>query len=970
MKSSSRRKSLEVFDLREEDELLEAAAAHYLEKFKAPAAVTTSLAADRLDHVSKYEILECVASNSNTPREKTCATDAPTVDKVAINGGPFEDNGPDGPCVDSKSNATEQFEPSRETAPHFDLNGHGSQPFFPVDDQEPRHSSLDQDASSPGTFSDGKSHSSYSLPGSQSNGGAADLDSDADAPFDDQTSSKYASDSEENVSLDDYAARYSVDPMKVEDNDGTIVICAEYLMYKNKCYIQPLLVFSSNSVRVECSATYGEEDRVFLMWELDDIIRVSCLWLQKVSMVSIVISKAASCFNGTHDSSGIEELKFKVVDSNWSNRQEVIIGLNMRYAGIWEVTSIMEGEEDQIDFNEEKRYFPNFDRPFEDIVYPKGDIDAVSIGKRDIDLLQPETFVNDTIIDFYIKYLKNRLQPEDRSRFHFFNSFFFRKLVDLDKDPSSICDGRAAFLRVRKWTRKINLFEKDYIFVPVNFNLHWSLIVVCHLGEMKSFTDEDVLHSSKVPCVLHMDSIKGNHSGLKNLIQSYLWEEWRERGMEASTELSSKFSNLRFVPLELPQQENAYDCGLFLLHYLELFLEDAPYTFNPLKISKFSGFLSTNWFLPFEASLKRRVIERLIYELLDDQSPEASLADPSDDSQSSGTREVKCQSICNVDSLPEDSSLLAGNSVDESGRGTDANLLAEFSMRSSQGMVLREFFNSGGEVEPLLDSTLSFEQQGYYNFDGTLASVEPEEAEMVADYASYMPAGHSGESEVKEIMGATTSRGPDSVSWQPGLCMLLENEKVNSPEGSIQAMDEDLNPAGTMESNHNDRGGSPDRDLEADRPGSLTPERLNICPLLQSGDVVDSGFVGSNNVGAEVVHGPDQHENPDPSHFRDDSLLELRLDYDTARTRQHPDDGADPEAPNGTPDDRVNHDTDLKLDISLATDLDLGLAARQASALVMEEAGVVEEEPNPKRLRVNPPPGDGLEGSTSEDLHL
>ncbi|KAI4389823.1 hypothetical protein MLD38_002005 [Melastoma candidum] len=59
MKSSSRRKSLEVFDLREEDELLEAAAAHYLEKFKAPAAVTTSLAADRLDHVSKYEILEC-----------------------------------------------------------------------------------------------------------------------------------------------------------------------------------------------------------------------------------------------------------------------------------------------------------------------------------------------------------------------------------------------------------------------------------------------------------------------------------------------------------------------------------------------------------------------------------------------------------------------------------------------------------------------------------------------------------------------------------------------------------------------------------------------------------------------------------------------------------------------------------------------------------------------------------------------
>lgn len=45
----------------------------------------------------------------------------------------------------------------------------------------------------------------------------------------------------------------------------------------------------------------------------------------------------------------------------------------------------------------------SFDEAFEDVVYPKGDSDAVTICKRDVDLLQPETFVNDTIIDFYIK---------------------------------------------------------------------------------------------------------------------------------------------------------------------------------------------------------------------------------------------------------------------------------------------------------------------------------------------------------------------------------------------------------------------------------------------------------------------------------------------------------------------------------------------------------------------------------------
>lgn len=45
----------------------------------------------------------------------------------------------------------------------------------------------------------------------------------------------------------------------------------------------------------------------------------------------------------------------------------------------------------------------SFDEDFETVVYPEGDPDAVSISKRDVDLLQPEIFINDTLIDFYIK---------------------------------------------------------------------------------------------------------------------------------------------------------------------------------------------------------------------------------------------------------------------------------------------------------------------------------------------------------------------------------------------------------------------------------------------------------------------------------------------------------------------------------------------------------------------------------------
>ncbi|RYR15425.1 hypothetical protein Ahy_B04g072177 isoform B [Arachis hypogaea] len=53
--------------------------------------------------------------------------------------------------------------------------------------------------------------------------------------------------------------------------------------------------------------------------------------------------------------------------------------------------------------------------------------------------------------------------------------FFFQKLADLDRDPSSACEGKAAFQRVYKWTRKLNLFEKDYIFIPVNYRWKQSI---------------------------------------------------------------------------------------------------------------------------------------------------------------------------------------------------------------------------------------------------------------------------------------------------------------------------------------------------------------------------------------------------------------------------------------------------------------------------------------------------------------
>ncbi|XP_042437645.1 probable ubiquitin-like-specific protease 2B isoform X2 [Zingiber officinale] len=423
---------------------------------------------------------------------------------------------------------------------------------------------------------------------------------------------------------DEFKSCYTADMYELND-ELTVTVFPEYVIHGGTLYGESQLVFSIDNVKIECSDASGSDEKFASEWAVTEIDHIDCQWSESVASALVKLcfrENIATKIDKVHNNTDVLKVIFSVNDVHWLEKEQKIRNLTAKYKVTWNFDSRDKIWEDvsvgsNALFSRDK--FTEIEDSFEDVVYPKGDPDAVCINKRDIDLLQPETFINDTIIDFYIKYLKDKIQSDQKHRFHFFNSFFFRKLADLDKDRGSISEGRAAFLRVRKWTRKVNIFEKDYIFIPVNFNLHWSLLIICHPGEVGNLKGDEV-NSCKVPCILHMDSIKGSHNGLKNIIQSYMWEEWKERHTEASDDDSSKFLNLRFVSLEVPQQENSFDCGLFLLHYVELFLQEAPSNFDPFQVTKFSSFLSADWFLPSEASLKRSHIRKLIRDLLRESS--------------------------------------------------------------------------------------------------------------------------------------------------------------------------------------------------------------------------------------------------------------------------------------------------------------------------------------------------------------
>ncbi|XP_074011291.1 sentrin-specific protease 7 isoform X1 [Numenius arquata] len=118
------------------------------------------------------------------------------------------------------------------------------------------------------------------------------------------------------------------------------------------------------------------------------------------------------------------------------------------------------------------------------IVYPpppaKG---GLGVTREDLECLEYGEFLNDVIIDFYLKYLLLEKAPKHLAdRVHIFSSFFYKCLTRTEKNSEGDLEVSAAqrrHRRVRTWTRHINIFSKDYIFVPVNEESHWYMAVIC-----------------------------------------------------------------------------------------------------------------------------------------------------------------------------------------------------------------------------------------------------------------------------------------------------------------------------------------------------------------------------------------------------------------------------------------------------------------------------------------------------------
>lgn len=106
---------------------------------------------------------------------------------------------------------------------------------------------------------------------------------------------------------------------------------------------------------------------------------------------------------------------------------------------------------------------------------------------------------------------------------HFFTSHFFTTLDD---------EGPEA---VSSWTAKknIDIFEKRFIFIPINESLHWSLCVVVNPGHIENEfeAEEDQSDDQDFPFILFLDSLKAHRKNkVANKVRKWLNYEAKRLG--------------------------------------------------------------------------------------------------------------------------------------------------------------------------------------------------------------------------------------------------------------------------------------------------------------------------------------------------------------------------------------------------------------------------------------------------------
>ncbi|XP_038723853.1 ubiquitin-like-specific protease 1A isoform X2 [Tripterygium wilfordii] len=131
------------------------------------------------------------------------------------------------------------------------------------------------------------------------------------------------------------------------------------------------------------------------------------------------------------------------------------------------------------------------------------------------------------VINLYFELLKERemREPEKFLRCHFFNTFFYKK-----------------------------------IFVPIHNEIHWCLAVINKKDEKFQY----------------LDSLGGKDQNVLRVLAKYFVEEVKDK---SGQDVDVSYWEQQVVE-DLPEQENGFDCGMFMIKYADFYSRGPGLCFN------------------------------------------------------------------------------------------------------------------------------------------------------------------------------------------------------------------------------------------------------------------------------------------------------------------------------------------------------------------------------------------------------
>ena len=163
----------------------------------------------------------------------------------------------------------------------------------------------------------------------------------------------------------------------------------------------------------------------------------------------------------------------------------------------------------------------------------------LSLNKEDFRSLQGKEYINDKIIDSYMRLIQERSQSNPNlPSTYACSTFLFTKLKSLGVEEG--------YKQTRNWFKE-DLRSKDIILFPIGMMDHWSLILV----EVKTKT------------IHYLDSLIGSRrsSPAPGIIRKFMEVYYRDKGEAGKFKVK--------VRADAPVQGNGFDCGVFTCTYAE-----------------------------------------------------------------------------------------------------------------------------------------------------------------------------------------------------------------------------------------------------------------------------------------------------------------------------------------------------------------------------------------------------------------